>query len=95
MLLETNRASTLHAAAASALHHIEAKERAMKRTNRGKKKLVLSRESLVHLRGAGRIIVADSGSLSCTGPDCGPKVSEDWPCSDICVIGGGGHSARC
>lgn len=56
----------------------------MKRTNKIKKKLVLSRESLAHLGGGTLIVVRDSGSLSCTGPDCGPVLSRDWPCSDIC-----------
>jgi hypothetical protein len=79
-----NRASTLHRVVVIALHHGREKERAMKRMNpMKKKKLALSMETLALICGGTEIIVADSGSLSCTGPDC-TGGGRTWPLSDIC-----------
>jgi hypothetical protein len=56
----------------------------MKKTSSMKKKnLTLSTETLALIRGGSGVVVADSGSLSCTGPDC-TGGGHTWPTSDIC-----------
>jgi hypothetical protein len=57
----------------------------MKRMNPIKKKLALSMETLALIRGGTEVIVADAGSLSCTGPDC-TGGGRTWPASDICGV---------